>query len=85
MLTVVMTSMPAASSSSTSSQRLALRLPGTLVWANSSTSATAGRRASTASTSSSSKVESRYVNCRRGTSSRSRICAAVLARRWVST
>ena len=38
MLTVEITSMPAASSSSTSCQRLALRDPGTLVWASSSTS-----------------------------------------------
>ena len=42
MLTVVMTSMPASSSSSTSCQRFSWRLPGTLVWASSSTSATAG-------------------------------------------
>src|SRR5262249_50096166 len=48
MLTVEMTSMPASSSSSTSCQRLALREPGTLVCASSSTSATSGLRASTA-------------------------------------
>ena len=54
MLTVVMTSIPAASSSSMSCQRLSLRDPGTLVWASSSTSATFGRRARTASTSISS-------------------------------
>ena len=59
MLTVVMTSMPAASSSSMSCQRLALREPGTLVWASSSTSATFGRRASTASTSISVNVAPR--------------------------
>ena len=51
MLTVVMTSIPASSSSSMSCQRLAFRLPGTLVWASSSTRTTSGRRASTASTS----------------------------------
>ena len=54
MLTVEMTSMPAASSSCTSCQRLALREPGTLVCANSSTRAISGRRASTASRSISS-------------------------------
>ena len=42
MLTVVMTSMPASSSSSTSCQRFSWRLPGTLVWASSSTRATVG-------------------------------------------
>ena len=56
MLTVEMTSMPASSSSSMSCQRLALREPGTLVWASSSTSATSGLRARTASTSISVKV-----------------------------
>ena len=40
MLTVVITSMPASSSSWTSCQRLAWVEPGTLVWASSSTSAT---------------------------------------------
>ena len=40
MLTVEMTLMPAASSSSMSCQRFSLRLPGTFVWASSSTSAT---------------------------------------------
>ncbi len=40
--TVVSTSMPASSSSSTSCQRLALREPGALVWASSSTSADLG-------------------------------------------
>ena len=48
MFTVEMTSMPAASSSSTSCHRFSLRLPGTLVWASSSTRATSGRRARTA-------------------------------------
>ena len=56
MLSVEMTSMPAASSSSTSCQRFALREPGTLVWASSSTSACAGLRARMASTSISSNV-----------------------------
>ena len=54
MLRVEITSIPASSSSSTSCQRFALRDPGTLEWAYSSTSATAGLRASTASTSISS-------------------------------
>ena len=56
MLTVVMTSMPAASSSSTSCGPLWWRLPGTFVCASSSTKATAGLRASTASTSISGNV-----------------------------
>ena len=42
MLSVVQTSMPAASSSSMSCQRLGWRLPGTLVWAYSSTSSRLG-------------------------------------------
>ena len=45
MLTVEMTSIPASSSSSTSCQRFSCLAPGMLVWASSSTSATAGRRA----------------------------------------
>ena len=45
--------MPASSSSSTSCQRLAWREPGALVWASSSTSIRAGRRASAASRSNS--------------------------------
>ena len=49
MLSVVHTSMPAASNSSMSCQRLGWRLPGTLVWAYSSTSSRLGRRASAAS------------------------------------
>ena len=52
--------MPASSSSSTSCQRFSLREPGTFVCASSSTSATAGRRASTASRSISSNVVPRY-------------------------
>ncbi len=60
MLTVVITSIPASSSSSTSCQRFSLREPGTFVWAYSSTSATAGARARTASTSISSKSAPRW-------------------------
>ena len=60
MFSVEMTLMPASSSSSTSCQRFSLREPGTLVCASSSTSATSGRRASTASTSISSKLVPRY-------------------------
>ena len=56
MLTAEITSIPASSISSTSCQRFSLREPGTLVCANSSTRAISGRRASTASTSISSKV-----------------------------
>ncbi|CAB4700606.1 unannotated protein [freshwater metagenome] len=56
MLTVVMTSMPAARSSSMSWARFSWRLPGTLVWASSSTSTTAGARATIASVSISVKV-----------------------------
>ena len=51
MLTLEMTSMPAASSSWTSCQRFSFREPGTLVCANSSTRAISGLRASTASRS----------------------------------
>ena len=42
MFTVEMTSIPASSSSSTSSHRLWFREPGTFVWASSSTRATSG-------------------------------------------
>ncbi len=71
MLSVEMTSMPASSSSSTSCQRFSLREPGTFVCASSSTRATCGRRASTASISISSNVVPRYSTRRRGmTSSR---------------
>ena len=48
--------MPASSSSSTSCQRFSFREPGTFVWASSSTSATSGRRARSASTSISSNA-----------------------------
>ena len=53
MLSVVQTSMPAANNSSMSCQRLGWRLPGTLVWAYSSTSSSFGWRASAASRSNS--------------------------------
>ena len=85
MFTVEITSMPAASSSSTSCHRFSLREPGTFVCASSSTSATFGRRARSASTSISSKDEPRYSMRRRGTTSRSSICAAVFSRPCVST
>ena len=60
MFTVEITSMPASSSSSTSCQRFSLRQPGTLVWASSSTRATSGSRARTASRSISSNALSRW-------------------------
>ena len=66
MLTVEITSMPASRSSSTSCQRFSFREPGTLVCANSSTSAISGLRASTASRSISSKAAPRYVTGLRG-------------------
>ena len=72
MLTVEITSMPAASSSSTSCQRFSLREPGTLVWASSSTSATSGRRARTASTSISSNVGAAVLERRGGARPRGR-------------
>ncbi len=59
MLTAEITSIPAASSSSMSCQRFSFRLPGTLVCASSSTSATSGRRARTASMSISVKLAPR--------------------------
>ncbi len=71
MLTVVRTVMPASSSSSMSCQRLALREPGTLVWASSSTSTTSGARARTASRSISVKVDAAVGRASwRGTTSR---------------
>ncbi len=67
-LTVVMTSMPASSSSSTSCQRFSLREPGAFVWASSSTSASCGRRARTASRSISLERRRRgATTVRRGT------------------
>ena len=70
MFSVEMTVMPASSSSSTSCQRFSCGEPGTFVWASSSTSATAGRRARIASTSISSNVVPRYSTVLRGTTSR---------------
>lgn len=70
MLTVLITSMPASSNSSMSSQRFSWREPGTLVWAISSTSATFGRRARMASMSISVKAAPRYDKWRRGTVSK---------------
>ena len=66
MLTVEMTSIPASSSSSMSCQRFSWRDPGALVWASSSTSATAGRRASSASRSISSSVDAAVLEPRSG-------------------
>ena len=72
---VEMTVIPASSSSATSCQRFSFREPGTFVCASSSTSATSGRRASSASTSISSSVVPRYSSRRGGTRSRSPISA----------
>ena len=55
-LTVEMTLMPASRISSTLCQRFSCRVPGTLVCASSSTSTHSGRRAITASVSSSSNT-----------------------------
>ena len=85
MFTVESTVIPASSSSSMSCQRLALREPGTLVWASSSTRATWGRRARTASTSISVNVAPRYSIVLRGTTSRSPISSSVCCRPCVST
>ena len=65
-LTVEITSIPAARSSSTSSQRLAWREPGAQVCASSSTTHTSGARASTASTSSSVSAVPAVVEDRAG-------------------
>ena len=51
MLSVLITLMPAASKSSTSSKRFRVRLPGAFVWASSSTRTTVGARAITAAVS----------------------------------
>ncbi len=85
MLTVEITSIPAASSSSTSCHRFSFRLPGMLEWASSSINATVGARSRMASTSISSKLVPRYSIRRRGTTSRSLTCSWVLGRAWVST
>jgi len=65
--------------------RFSWRLPGALVWASSSTSATAGRRVSTASRSISSTVAPRWVTTRRGRTSRPSSSWAVCGRPCVST
>ena len=59
MFTVEITSIPAASSCWTSSQRFSCAEPGALVWASSSTRAMSGARSSTAATSISSSSTSR--------------------------
>ncbi|CAM5462554.1 hypothetical protein STANM309S_05976 [Streptomyces tanashiensis] len=85
MLTVETTSIPAARSSATSCHRLGFREPGTFVWASSSTRATAGRRARTASMSISVKVVPRYSRVRRGICSRPCSMTSVRGRPWCST
>src|ERR1700682_474845 len=70
MFTVVMTSMPAALSSSTSCQRLALRMPVTFVCASSSTSTISGCRCTAASRFISSTTVPLYGTLIRGTTSR---------------
>lgn len=72
-------------SSWTSCHRLALRAPGTLEWASSSTSATWGRRASTASRSISVKSAPRWLSVRRAVASRPSAMAAVGRRPCGST
>ena len=71
--------MPASSSSATSSQRLAWRLPGALVWASSSTSSSAGpagqRRVEVELLEQSGRDRR---SARRGRTGRSPICAAGL-------
>ncbi len=59
-LTAEMTLIPSSSNATTSSHRLPRPAPGTFVWASSSTIATCGRRAMTASTSISSSTTPRY-------------------------
>ena len=71
--------MPASSSSSTSCHRFSLRQPGTLVWASSSTSATLGLPGQDRRRRPSPRTSCRGSSIvRRGTTSRSPICAAVL-------
>ncbi len=82
--TAQITLIPASMSASTSSQRFRNLEPGTFVCASSSTSATVGRRASTASTSISRSVTPRYSIARVGTLSSPSSNAAVSARPWVS-
>ena len=79
-LSVVQTSMPAASSSSTSCQRFGWREPATLECASSSTRISAGRRASAASRSNSASVAAPAPAIdRRGRISSPCSCAAVSA------
>ena len=83
-LSVEYTLMPWASSSSTSCQRLGWREPGTLECASSSTSTSAGWRASAASRSNSGKVRPR-CSTRRGSSAGSPVASACVSLRpWVS-
>src|SRR5438067_560610 len=83
-LTVLMTVMPASSRSWTSCQRFSYFEPGALVWASSSTRATAGCRWMTASVSISSTVTPLYGIFLRGTVSRLAASSAVLGRPCVS-
>src|SRR5438093_4550254 len=84
-LTVVYTLMLAASSSSTSCQRLAGREPAALVWASSSTRINVGRRARAPSRSRSWSVDPRYSTERLGSTSRPWSSASVSTRPCVST
>jgi hypothetical protein len=68
-LSVVCTSMPASSSSSTSCQRFGWREPGALVCASSSTSSSPGRRFSAASRSNSCELTPRCSSGRSGSAS----------------
>src|SRR5262245_57776109 len=77
--------MPAASSSSTSCQRLACREPEALVWASSSTRINVGRRARAPSRSRSRIIDPRYSTVRLGRTSRPWRRASVSTRPWVST
>ena len=85
MLTVVMTSMPAASSSSMSCQRFSLRDPGTLVCASSSTSATFGRAGQDGVEVHLAELRAAVGTVRRGTTSSPSSSSAVCWRPWVST
>ena len=84
-LQVLITSMPASRISSMSCQRFSRGEPGTLVCASSSTMATCGWRAITASVSISSMTTPRYSMRRRGICSRPASSSAVCGRPWVST
>ena len=85
MLTVDMTSMPAASMASTSCQRFALREPGALVWASSSTSASCGARREHGIQVELVEVTPRCSIVARGMTSSPSSIAAVAARPCVST